>query len=104
MRSSWVFVLVLLAAPARASPAPAQGPPRAAATRTSGDSAASVSSGSPASSSGVPWNPPGAMSTRHPWEQVVLLPGRIVSLPLSGLGYITRHSVLYLEDTGRVPN
>jgi hypothetical protein len=38
--------------------------------------------------SAPPWNPPRAISARRTWEVVVLAPGRIVSLPLSGLGYI----------------
>jgi hypothetical protein len=43
------------------------------------------------------------MSPRRAWEQVVLLPGRVVSLPFTGLGAVTRHSLLYLENRGRVP-
>ena len=34
----------------------------------------------------VPWNPPQAMPSRLAWERAVLLPGRIVSLPLLALG------------------
>jgi hypothetical protein len=43
------------------------------------------------------------MGPRLAWEQVVLLPARIVSLPFVGLGVVTRHSLLYLENRGRVP-
>ena len=51
--------------------------------------AAPVAPDSLGTSDAVPWNPPQALARRTGWEQVVLLPGRIVSLPLSGLGYAT---------------
>ena len=50
-----------------------------------------------------PWNPPHALARRRAWEQVVLLPGRLVSLPLSGLGYVTSQSLEFLEQSGRAP-
>lgn len=103
MRSRWVVVLMVLATSAGADPASVERRSQLVAARQSPDSAASVSSASLAASSGVPWNPPGAMSSRRPWEQLVLLPGRIVSLPLAGLGYVTRRSVFFLENRGRIP-
>ncbi len=62
-----------------------------------GDSS-SVSS-SLAATYDVPWNPPSPMSSRQPWERAVLLPGRIVSLPLSGIGYVMRRSLLAYEGS-----
>ncbi len=53
--------------------------------------------------SAPPWNPPRPMPRRQAWEQVVLMPGRIVSLPLSGLGYVTRAVILRGEDSGLIP-
>ena len=53
--------------------------------------------------SAPPWNPPRAMPRRQTWEQVVLVPGRIVSLPLSGIGYVTRIAALHVEDSGLIP-
>lgn len=46
----------------------------------------------------APWNPDHAMSRRRSWEQVVLLPGRIVSLPLVGLGWATDHALGAVEQ------
>jgi hypothetical protein len=43
------------------------------------------------------------MSSRRLWEHAVLFPGRVVSLPLSGLGHLVGSSLLYLENTGRIP-
>ncbi len=56
-----------------------------------------------AASYAAPWNPPRPLLARRPWERAMLLPGRIISLPLSGLGYLTRRSMLVIEDSGRVP-
>ena len=47
----------------------------------------------------VPWNPERPINARRPWEQAVLLPGRIVSLPLVGLGRLTDMAFLNLERT-----
>jgi hypothetical protein len=64
---------------------------------------ASAGRDSLAATTDVPWNPPEPVSSRRTWEQAVLLPGRIASLPLSGLGSLTRRLLLYLEDSGRIP-
>ena len=45
-----------------------------------------------------PWNPPQAVASRPMWEQVVLFPGAVVSLPLKVLGMATDHGLLYLEE------
>ena len=55
-------------------------------------------------SSGVPWNPPRAMAGRRGWEQAMLLPGRVVSLPLSGLGRVTDALLFRLEQDPRLAN
>jgi len=52
-------------------------------------------------SSGVPWNPPQPMARRSGWEQAVLLPGRIVSLPLSGLGWVAEQLLFAQEQSPR---
>ena len=52
-------------------------------------------------STGVPWNPPGPMARRLAWEQAVLLPGRIASLPFVGLGAMTDDLFLHLEQSPR---
>ncbi len=46
----------------------------------------------------APWNPDHALSRRSTWEQVVLLPGRIVSLPLVGLGWATDYALGAVEQ------
>ncbi|MEO5616320.1 MAG: hypothetical protein ABIS67_00970 [Candidatus Eisenbacteria bacterium] len=63
-----------------------------------GTSAAGGTDGLKAST-GIPWNPSGPLSRRRAWEQVVLLPGRIVTLPLSGLGYLTDQTLGFVEGT-----
>src|SRR5262249_6039388 len=64
---------------------------------------AASASDSLAASSDPPWNPPRALAPREAWEQAVLLPGRIVSLPLVGLGAATREGTLWLEHQGLIP-
>jgi hypothetical protein len=64
---------------------------------------ASVDTSDLRATSAPSWNPARAMPTRQSWEQVVLLPGRILSLPLSGLGFVTRAGLLKIEDSGLVP-
>ena len=51
----------------------------------------------------VPWNPPKAMPSMRPWEMVLRAPGRIATLPLSALGYVTRNTMLKLEEHSLVP-
>ena len=98
LRAGWGAALIILATGARADAAPLQrGPPEP----SQGDATSDSVSLAPMSE--APWNPPGTVSPRLPWEQVVLLPGRIVSLPLVGLGAVTRHSMFYLESRGRIP-
>ena len=55
-----------------------------------------------APSTGAPWNPSQPIPRRLAWERAVLLPGRLVTLPLSGLGYGTEHLLLYLEQSGHI--
>jgi hypothetical protein len=55
-------------------------------------------------SSEVPWNPLRPMARRRGWEQALLLPGRIVSLPLSGLGRGADNLLLRLEQNPRFAN
>jgi hypothetical protein len=43
------------------------------------------------------------MPARRPWETFVLMPGRIVSLPFSGLGSLARAATLHFEDNGLIP-
>ena len=49
----------------------------------------------------APWNPPQPMGRRRGWEQAMLLPGQLVSLPLSGLGAMTDHLLFNLERNPR---
>jgi hypothetical protein len=53
--------------------------------------------------SAVPWNPARPVSASEPWEAAVRLPGRIVSLPLSALGALTRRGLLEAEASHVVP-
>lgn len=51
----------------------------------------------------VPWNPPKAMSGAEPWETALRLPGQIVTLPLTGAGYLMRNGLLKVEASNLVP-
>ena len=61
--------------------------------------AAAQSTDSLAATWETPWNPDHAISRRQMWEQVVLLPGRIVSLPLSALGMLTDGALGVMEQS-----
>src|SRR5262245_1702651 len=61
--------------------------------------AAATPGGDLGPTSDPPWNPPQAMGRRRLWEQALTLPGRIVTLPLSGLGYVTDKGLLLMEET-----
>lgn len=45
-----------------------------------------------------PWNPAHPVLRRRLWEYAVLLPGRIVSLPLSAVGRIADYSLTFVEQ------
>src|SRR4249920_2004113 len=47
--------------------------------------------------SAVPWNPDKALPPRAGWETALDLPGRLVTYPISGLGWVTRETMLQLE-------
>jgi hypothetical protein len=49
-------------------------------------------------SSDPPWNPPRPTPRRRTWEQVVLLPQRIVTLPLTAIGMATDRTLTFLDD------
>src|SRR6185369_2087801 len=44
-----------------------------------------------------PWNPPKPESGTRLWESLLQLPGRIVTLPVSALGYGARNYLLFAE-------
>lgn len=49
-------------------------------------------------STAPPWVPPSAVSAAEPWEWILRLPGRLVSLPFVVLGKATEGSLRYIED------
>jgi hypothetical protein len=55
-----------------------------------------------AASTDPPWNPPRAMSKHDPWEAVLRFPGRLISYPISGLGWLGRSTFLAIEERGLV--
>src|SRR5262245_40961002 len=74
----------------------------AAQTRTRAAATAPASTPSPddlGPSTAPPWNPPRAIARREMWERVILFPQRVVTLPLSGLGWLADRSLLALEKT-----
>ena len=52
--------------------------------------------------SAVPWNPPRPLPSRGVWEQALLLPGRIASLPLVAIGASLDHSLYFVENTALI--
>src|SRR6476661_1031915 len=44
------------------------------------------------------WVPPRAVPAMSPWETALDLPGRVVTLPLSALGYAAKGTMRYFED------
>ena len=52
--------------------------------------------------SAPPWNPPHALNPRRGWEQALLFPGRIASLPLVGLATALDHGLLWVEETALI--
>lgn len=50
-----------------------------------------------------PWNPPRPLSSERPWESMLRLPGRVLTMPLSLIGHGTRNYLLYVEDNNIVP-
>jgi hypothetical protein len=50
-------------------------------------------------SSDPPWNPSRPVPRRRAWEEVLLFPGRVATLPLSGLGRLTERTFYYAEQT-----
>ncbi len=75
----------------------AQGPGSALAADALRDSSAVADS--LASSTARPWTPPQPVAAAEPWETALRLPGRILTLPLSGLGYVTKRTLLEIEET-----
>ena len=49
-----------------------------------------------------PWNPERPVPAAKPWEQIIRLPGRVVSLPFSAFGYATRRSMILVEEAGLI--
>src|SRR5690348_8119364 len=83
-------------APAFAPPACILAAAAAADTPPRGEPDSSADS-SLAATSAPPWNPPHVIARRRLWEQAVLLPGRIVTLPLSGLDDVSNRMLLMAE-------
>lgn len=51
----------------------------------------------------IPWSPPRPVAAAETWETALRLPGRIVSLPLSALGYITVRGLIAVEESNAIP-
>src|SRR5436190_2110464 len=56
-----------------------------------------------AASTGKPWVPEKPVARRERWEQVLLLPPRLVSLPLALIGHTLERGLAYGEDSGKIP-
>jgi hypothetical protein len=86
------------------SPAHAQeATPSPSSTRAPADTARADPQADLGPTTAPPWNPPQPESSQRLWESVLQLPGRIVTLPLSALGYGTRTYLLFVEGNNVVP-
>jgi hypothetical protein len=85
--------------PARAADSTAVAAAAPAAPGAAGLTLAASPSGDLGPTSDPPWNPPGAMSRRRVWEHVLTFPGRVVSLPLTGLGIMTEAALFRVEES-----
>ena len=73
-------------------------PPLAAATTSD----SSYSSPDLRASTGPPWNPSSPVPAARAWETALRMPGRIVSLPLVGMGSLAERSMIYVEQNDDV--
>lgn len=87
-----MVIACLCAAPAARAQAPAEAPP-----------VASADSAGLGPTSDVPWNPDRPVGGRLPWETAVLFPARLLTLPLSALGQLSRVTLLEVEESSVVP-
>ncbi len=62
------------------------------------DDSTTVATDSLAASWEPPWNPSHPIPRRQAWERAVLLPGRILTLPLSAVGWMASRGLLVLEQ------
>ena len=85
--------------PARAQDAiPAPATVAARADSTGADSVTDL-----APTTAPPWNPPAPVAAVEPWESLLQLPGRIVTLPLKALGVGASGGLLFVEGNNLVP-
>ena len=109
VRSALILILLTALAPYVGAAEASSNDTTTPSTATAAVAATDRNASAPADTSDLgptsapPWNPSRAIPRRRTWEQVVLMPGRIISLPLSGLGYVTRAGMLHVEDNGLIP-
>jgi len=77
--------------------------PASAAIAARADSTVADSVAGLAPTNAPPWNPPAPVAAVEPWEFLLQLPGRIVTLPLSALGASARGGLLFVEGNNVVP-
>jgi hypothetical protein len=83
--------------------------PVAAAITAAAAASADAPPGTAADTSGLgpttapPWNPDAAVSGSSGWETALRAPGRLLSLPLVGLGALGRQSLMVVEENSIVP-
>jgi hypothetical protein len=75
----------------------------AAASDSAFASGDSVAASNLAASTGVPWNPPGALPDEDSWERVARFPGLVVSWPLRQIGTLIDRGLVSAEDTKLIP-
>src|SRR5262245_26191219 len=105
-RAVWMRTIIAMACMAAGASAAARAQdaapaPDTSATRRDSSQAAPPADLGPTTAS--PWNPPESGSGKRLWETVLELPGRIVTLPLSAIGYGARAYLLFAEANNVVP-
>ena len=66
------------------------------------DSAATTLPVELAASTAPPWVPERPIREAEPWERALRMPGYILTLPLSGMGIVTKRTLLAIEETNFV--
>jgi hypothetical protein len=59
--------------------------------------------GSLAATTSAPWEPEQPIADAEAWETALRMPGRIATLPLSGLGYLAERTLIAVEDANLIP-
>jgi hypothetical protein len=63
----------------------------------------SVADAELAATTAAPWVPARPVPGGEAWETALRLPGRVVTIPISVLGFATKHTLMFVEDVNVIP-